>query len=32
MIEIVPLANAAKAYGRTARNETGFGIVLVAGQ
>ena len=29
MIETVPLANAAEAYGRMMRNEARFGIVLV---
>ena len=32
MIEIVPLANAAEAYGRMIRNEARFRIVLVTGQ
>jgi D-arabinose 1-dehydrogenase-like Zn-dependent alcohol dehydrogenase len=32
MIEIVPLANAAEAYGRMMRNEARFRIVLVTGQ
>jgi D-arabinose 1-dehydrogenase-like Zn-dependent alcohol dehydrogenase len=31
MIETVPLANAAEAYGRMMRNETRFRIVLAAG-
>jgi len=32
MIETVPLANAAEAYGRMMRNEARFRIVLVTGQ
>jgi propanol-preferring alcohol dehydrogenase len=32
IIETVPLANAAEAYGRMMRNEARFRIVLVAGQ
>ncbi|SRR6266404_4379084 len=32
MIETVPLANAAEAYGRMMRNEVRFRIVLVTGQ
>ena len=32
MIETVPLANAAEAYGRVMRNEARFRIVLVTGQ
>jgi len=32
MIETVPLANAAEAYGRMMRNEARFRIVLVIGQ
>jgi D-arabinose 1-dehydrogenase-like Zn-dependent alcohol dehydrogenase len=32
MIETVPLANAAEAYGRMMQNEARFRIVLVTGQ
>jgi len=32
MIETVPLANAAEAYGRMMRNEARFSIVLITGQ
>jgi D-arabinose 1-dehydrogenase-like Zn-dependent alcohol dehydrogenase len=32
MIEMIPLANAAEAYGRMMRNEARFRIVLVTGQ
>jgi len=32
MIETIPLANAADAYGRMMRNEARFRIVLVTGQ
>jgi len=31
MIETVPLANAAEAYGRMMRNEARFSIVLITG-